>query len=202
MEPTVLHYIYDPLCGWCYGAAPLLQAAAEIDGMRIELHAGGMMTGAQRQPATALRDFVMIHDRRVEQLTGQPYSDAYREGLLRDPAAIFDSEPPITAILQAETLGAGRAMLDRIHRARFVEGRRICDRPVLEALAADLGVALTANVDTWQHIEESRRLLQEIGGSGFPTFAYRRENRWTILDTSRYLGKPEQWRAALTQALA
>ena len=24
---TTLHYIYDPLCGWCYGAAPLVEAA-------------------------------------------------------------------------------------------------------------------------------------------------------------------------------
>ena len=23
----ILHYIYDPLCGWCYGAKPLVQAA-------------------------------------------------------------------------------------------------------------------------------------------------------------------------------
>jgi hypothetical protein len=25
---TVLHYIHDPLCGWCYGAAPLVAAPA------------------------------------------------------------------------------------------------------------------------------------------------------------------------------
>lgn len=27
MNNAVLHYIYDPLCGWCYGAAPLVRAA-------------------------------------------------------------------------------------------------------------------------------------------------------------------------------
>ncbi len=32
----ILHYIYDPLCGWCYGAAPLVQAARGISGLTIE----------------------------------------------------------------------------------------------------------------------------------------------------------------------
>ena len=30
MNDTTLHYVYDPLCGWCYGAAPLLEAAADL----------------------------------------------------------------------------------------------------------------------------------------------------------------------------
>ena len=28
----ILHYIYDPLCGWCYGAAPLVEAARAVPG--------------------------------------------------------------------------------------------------------------------------------------------------------------------------
>ncbi|RLR78637.1 protein-disulfide isomerase, partial [Pseudomonas aeruginosa] len=26
MNDLTLHYLYDPLCGWCYGASPLLAA--------------------------------------------------------------------------------------------------------------------------------------------------------------------------------
>lgn len=26
---ATLHYIHDPLCGWCYGAAPLVKAARQ-----------------------------------------------------------------------------------------------------------------------------------------------------------------------------
>ena len=28
--PFVLHYIFDPLCGWCYGAKPLIAAAQAV----------------------------------------------------------------------------------------------------------------------------------------------------------------------------
>jgi putative protein-disulfide isomerase len=201
MEPTVLHYIYDPLCGWCYGAAPLLKAAAEIEGVQVHLHAGGMMMGPRRQPAAALRDFVMQHDRRIAELTGQPFGEAYREGLLRDATAVFDSEPPITAILQAGE--QGRAMLDRIQRGHFVEGRKIADRAVLDELAGEIGITLARNspVDTAHHVQESRQLLQEAGGSGFPTFAYRQGSRLRMLDSSRYLGHPREWQASLQAVL-
>jgi|GEM_PF-726628 len=113
-SPT-LHYIFDPLCGWCYGAAPLVEAARGISGLNIEPHGGGMMTGSNRQPITdALRRYVMPHDERIAGLTGQPFGKDYVDGLLRDTGAVFDSEPPTTAILAAQTL-AGRG-LDLLRR--------------------------------------------------------------------------------------
>ena len=57
---TTLHYIYDPMCGWCYAAAPLIQAARQIDGLNIELHAGGLWVGSQVKRITPeLREFVV-----------------------------------------------------------------------------------------------------------------------------------------------
>ena len=39
VSPATLHYIYDPFCGWCYAAAPLVKAAREI--LPVRLHGGG-----------------------------------------------------------------------------------------------------------------------------------------------------------------
>lgn len=41
MTQATLHYVFDPLCGWCYAAAPLIEAAGQIDGLNIVMHAGG-----------------------------------------------------------------------------------------------------------------------------------------------------------------
>ena len=135
-------YLYDPLCGWCYGAAPLVEAARAIPGLDIALHGGGMMTGSNRQPVTdALRRYVMPHDERIAGLTGQPFGEDYFNGLLRDTGAVFDSEPPITAILAAQSLGGrGPDLLARIQRAHYVQGLRIADPAVLATLAADIGL--------------------------------------------------------------
>jgi hypothetical protein len=109
MPTTTLHYIHDPLCGWCYGAAPLVKAAREI--LPVIPHGGGMMTGARRQKVTAqLREYVKLHDAQMALRSGQPFGESYLDGLLRDTEAMFDSEPPTAAVLAAEALaGRGRA---------------------------------------------------------------------------------------------
>ena len=35
MQNATLHYIFDPLCGWCHGAAPLVDAAQAADGFHV-----------------------------------------------------------------------------------------------------------------------------------------------------------------------
>ena len=202
----VLHYIYDPFCGWCYAAAPLVGAARRA--LPVQAHGGGMMAGRQRRTVSPqLRDYVMPHDRRIAQLTGQPFGDAYFDGLLRDPEAVFDSAPPIAAMLAAERLaGRGLDLLSRLQTAHYVEGRRIAETPVLVELAGTIGlepaafaVALeaTQGEPTLAHIEDSRRRLAEVGGSGFPTFVLEQAGRRTVLDISAYLGRPEAWQAFL-----
>lgn len=206
---ATLHYVFDPLCGWCYAAAPLVEATRRVQGLAVMLHGGGMMSGANRRTITPQwREYVMPHDRRIAQLSGQPFGDAYVDDLLRDTDAVMDSTPPTTAILAAEQLGGlGLAMLHRLQRAHYLEGRRIADSDVLAALAADLGLnakafaqtfnALSGNATT-THFTESREWLHAAGGQGFPTFALQGpDGPLTRLDASRYLGQPDAWVARL-----
>ena len=211
MSNPTLHYVYDPLCGWCYGAAPLVKAARAV--LPVRAHGGGMMTGAQRRPVTPeLRQFVMAHDQRIARASGQPFGPAYFEGLLRDPGAVLDSAPPITAVLAADELaGAGLDMLARLQLAHYVEGRRIAELAVLRELAADIGLDVQAfgsacerleGAITQVHIEQSRALLARIGGHGFPTFALEIDGRFTTVDIGPYLGQPDAWRTWLAQQVA
>jgi len=212
MQETTLHYIYDPFCGWCYAAAPLVHAAAGLPDLRIVLHGGGMMAGANRQPVTdALRSYVIPHDQRIAALTGQPFGDAYFDGLLRDGGAVFDSEPPIAAVLAAESMaGQGLALLERLQRAHYVDGRRIAEPAVLVELAIELGLdatefaaALQAVLDgeVLRHIAASRELLSRVGGQGFPTLVLERDGRLERLELGAYLGRPDAWLAMLRQQL-
>ena len=206
---NTLHYVFDPLCGWCYAAAPLATAARDVPGLRIALHGGGMMTGANRRAITPQwRACVMPHDRRIAQLSGQPFGAGYFDGLLNDTAAVMDSAPPTTAILAAEQLGGrGLDLLHRLQQAHYVEGRRIADADVLGTLAEDIGLdraafdaafASLAGGATDRHFAASRALLAEVGGQGFPTFALEHaEGLSTRLDASAFLGRPDAWVAQL-----
>src|SRR5690349_8992585 len=135
MAAPFLHYIYDPLCGWCYGAAPLVKLARTL--LPVRAHGGGMMSGSRAQRMTPqLRDYVIPHDRRIAQISGQPFGMAYFDGLLRDTSAVFDSTPPIAAMLAAEKLaGNGLDLIARLQKAHYVEGRRIAENNVLIEMA-------------------------------------------------------------------
>lgn len=207
---TRLHYIYDPLCGWCYAAAPLTKAARSL--MPVSAHAGGMMTGANRkQVSPALRNYVMPHDHRIAAMTGQVFGDDYFNGLLLDESAVFDSAPPIAAILAAENLAErGLDMLARLQSAHYVEGRKIADDAVLDALGTELELEparfaaereRVTQDELDAHIAASRRLLAQVGGHGFPTFILEQDGRLEVLDAGRWLGEPLAWREHLAQYL-
>lgn len=208
-----LHYLFDPLCGWCYGVAPLIEAAAGVPGLEIELHGGGMLTGSNRRMITPLwRSYVLPHDRRIAELSGQPFGDGYFNGLLNDQGAVLDSEPPISAILAAQAVtGQGLAMLQRIQHAHYVEGRRIADVQVLTALAGELGLSLLQFSNAYQaacgrqtqgHIAASRVLLAQAGAQGFPTLLLEDgRGHMRVLELSHYLGHPQQWLSYLRAEL-
>ncbi|MGJ7610921.1 MULTISPECIES: DsbA family protein [unclassified Variovorax] len=207
---ATLHYIFDPLCGWCYAAAPLVAAARGVPGLEVAFHGGGMMTGANRRAITPQwREYVMPHDRRITEMTGQPFGEGYFEGLLRDTGAVMDSEPPTTAALAAESLraGGGLDMVHRLQQAHYVEGRRIADADVLAAMAVDIGFdadafkaefARLSGEATAQHIADSRQLLQRAGGQGFPTFVLvQADGRASRIDAGNWLGRADDWKAHL-----
>ena len=208
---VTLHYLYDPLCGWCYGAAPLIQIAREI--ATVIPHAGGLMVGDARRPVTPeLARFVKLHDKNIAQLSGQPFGDAYTDGLLNDAGAMFDSELPITAVLAAEQLAQrGLDLLARLQTAHYVDGKRIADTQVLLALAVDIGLDAAgfehafkqlAGAATHAHIDATRALMARTQAHGFPALSLAHDGISTPIDITAYFGKPDAWRAWLTRRLA
>lgn len=208
-----LHYIYDPLCGWCYAASPLVWAARAIAGLTVHIHGGGMWVGDGRRSVTPqLREYVTPHNARITQLTGQPFGAAFTDGLLLKTGVLLDSEPPTAAILAAEALThQGLDMLRSLQRAFYVDGQNLAELTPLVEAARDLGLNAAAFATEFErqmagpvqeHISESRRLLNQVGGAGFPTFAMEVNGDLRVLDVSRYLGQPQRWQDALRGVLA
>jgi len=202
---TQLHYIFDPVCGWCYGAAPLISAARYIPGINVVLHAGGMMTDMNRRPVTPqLRKYVIFNDERIAQLTGQVFGKDYMDGLLCDSSAVFDSAPPSTAILVAEKVaGRGLDMLHQLQIAHYVHGQRIAEIQVLQSIAKEMGLDVTTftaayarlhGVETQRHFTTSRELLARVGGQGFPTLALEHvDGTFERIELGKWLGHTTDW---------
>ena len=141
-------YLFDPFCGWCYAAAPVIaRLRAAIAPERVYGQPVGLFLGDGQTPMTPeFRDYAWSNDQRIAELTGQPFSRAYYDQVLSDFAVPFDSGPATKAIAVADTLEphSGLDLLARMQKARFVEGRNLFDPEVLCSLAEELGFERSA----------------------------------------------------------
>jgi len=200
---ATLHYIHDPLCGWCYGAQPLVSAAVAMLGNRLALRLHGGALFAEPQELTpAMAEHIVRADERIEEISGQPFGEAYTEGLLAEASTVLYSLPPIAAVLAAETLHpeAGYPMLMAIQHAHYQRGLRVVEADVLAELAEELGLDATQFADAFakasgneliEHIQASRRLLGEVGGQGFPTLVLEVQGQRHVLPHHQDYGRPD-----------
>lgn len=206
MNTLTLHYIYDPYCGWCYAAAPLVEIAAKHPHISIEMHGGGMLAGSARLHLDDdFRQYIMQSDKRIASMTRQVFGDEYIK-MLHDPNLVMDSTPPQTAILAATKQGKGFEMLKTIQKAHYVAGRHINDTAVLFGLAQEIGLDLTQYTndyaqceqnETESHIQRSKALLAQSGSSGFPTLLIEQQEKWLRVPLQNYLGTPDKWQQFL-----
>jgi putative protein-disulfide isomerase len=194
---VLLHYINDALCGWCYGAAPLVSAAEHVEGLDIQLHTGGLWPQPTRLP-DEMRQYIRQADGRVAAMSGQPYGPAYLDGLLFDPELILESRTPTAAVLAAASLDEAKAlpMLRAIQRGHYVDGLHVVRPEVLADLAESIGLDRDAfeqaseNVDVDSHIKATRQLMAQIGARGYPAFVL--ETRARTVSPPGYRNKSQR----------
>ncbi|SHN76816.1 DsbA family protein [Chitinophaga sp. CF418] len=94
-----LIYIYDALCGWCYGFTPVIENLLQQFGneMEVEVLSGGMFLSANRRPASAMYSYISQAHKQVEAVTGVKFGPAFLEEYLHTDD-IMDSEKPSIAL--------------------------------------------------------------------------------------------------------
>ncbi|MGY6562842.1 MAG: DsbA family protein [Luteibaculaceae bacterium] len=85
-------YVYDPLCGWCFGFSQVLK---EIkiqfeEKLHFTVLSGGMLLGSRETTGKAIKNLVGDGFKRVEELAGVKFGEAYLNGLLNSDT-VFNS---------------------------------------------------------------------------------------------------------------
>lgn len=182
--PATVTYLFDPLCGWCYAAAPVLARLQATPGVQVALAPTGLFAGAGARPMDAqFAAYAWANDQRIAQLTGQPFSQAYREQVLAQPAGRFDSGPAtlaLTAVAQTEPARELEA-LQAFQRARYVDGRDTTAPTVLADVLTTLGLHAAAalvreptdalRAAMLQRVAAARADMQALGAQGVPQLA-------------------------------
>ncbi|MCM2972699.1 DsbA family protein [Larsenimonas suaedae] len=199
-----LIYLFDPLCGWCYGAGSALPSLLASTDLTLYMQPTGLFSGeGARLMDEVFADYAWRNDQRISRLTGREFSTRYREQVLTDHAQSFDSGP-VTVALTAVHLSAPERefdALEAIQRARYVDG---CDITRLETLSAILessglvdaarrlgapdNALLTANQ---MRVGQGRALLEQTGAQGVPTLVVERQGQQHVLSSSALFSNPE-----------
>ena len=195
MNAPLLWYFADPMCSWCWGFSPAIEALRETyhDRLKIALVLGGLRPGTTAPMTAAARDEILHHWQQVHARSGQ----AFRfDGALPDNF-IYDTEPSSRAVVTAGGLDPSKifAMFQAIQTAFYAEGRDVTEPAVLAELAAGLGIDASAflqafdsdvaRAKTQAHFAQSRK----AGVRGFPTLILQRGEQldritdgWQTLD--------------------
>jgi putative protein-disulfide isomerase len=179
MMKATLIYLYDALCGWCYGFSPVItrlrqEYAGELD---MEIYSGGMVLGENAgMVSSETAAYILQAIPKVEEYTGIQFGQRYRqqleEGSLYQsslkPAialSVFKNHLPEEAVFFAAAL----------QKAAFLQGESLeaddTYRKLLEAYPAISSEQFLQEMHTENALHsayEDFRYAAELGATGFP----------------------------------
>lgn len=200
---TTIHYLFDPLCGWCYGATPTLFNMVDNSDVTIELLPTGLFSGERSMSMDDdFAAYAWSNDQRIAHLTGQSFTERYREFVLGDRKQLFDSGPATVALTTVSLTAPERELevLKAIQHARFVGGNDITKLYTLISILKTLGLNDAASMLENSNegllnahrirINRANTLMQEFSARGVPTFIASSETKRWLLHTNEIYSNP------------
>lgn len=177
---TTVTYLFDPLCGWCYGALPMIEKLAQHNGIHLVLAPTGLFAGSGQRMDAAFAEFAWSNDQRIARLTGQRFTEAYRRNVLGRHGSPFDSSAmtlALTAVALTEPMRE-REVLKALQEARYVDGLDTGNAQVVGALLRQMGLDgvadrvattdLALQERNASRLQQARRLMRSLGAQGVP----------------------------------
>jgi putative protein-disulfide isomerase len=199
---TRFTYLFDPLCGWCYGASAGINGLACLPGVTVDLLPTGLFAGdGARALDAGMTSHIWAADQRIAQMTGAAFTERYRDQVIGGGARLDSG--PATLALTAVSLSAPaleRDALSAIQTARYVDGANITDPAILIEILASLSlteaaamiaepqaVLLNANQGRMTY---AQTLMQRFGLSGVPNLIRDDRQGLALADASALYRNP------------
>jgi len=175
MTDPHLIYFSDPMCSWCWGFSPVIEAIGVRHGeaLPIRLVMGGLRPGNVEPMSDKARREIRGHWAKVTEASGQPFG----ESVIDRQGFVYDTDPVARAVVVARRAEPpmGLIYLRAAHRAFYVEGRDVTNPETLADLAGELGLDRAAfregfdSEDAKQETWNDYNLSMNAGVAGFPT---------------------------------
>lgn len=219
MHKLELQYFFDPLCGWCYASAPALAGLAERYSVALRMMPVGLFM--QPRPIAGIADYAWQNDQRILSLTGQRFTEVYREQVLLAADGVFDSTP-LTRALTA--LGEQDATLEPLllhaaQLARYVDGVDTSQAEAVARIAEDVAQSAGLSLDatefaarlrddralaetTARRVALAQQAMQTLPSGGVPQLLARVDGVPHVITGQQLYGGPQQLLEHLQALLA
>jgi putative protein-disulfide isomerase len=185
-----LIYIYDALCGWCYGFAPAMRDFYQNhknDFETSDVVSGGMITGERIGTIGEVAPYIKTAYKDVENRTGVKFGETFLKDILEEGSAIFTSIPPSIALsvfkkeAQNNPQLAGEKNEKILHFAEDLQSLIYFDGIVPKDYSKYGELAEKYDLDKTDFVEKMNnpeyeklaqqdfQLSQDFGVNGFPT---------------------------------
>jgi putative protein-disulfide isomerase len=137
-----LIYVGDPLCSWCYGFGPQLEALlAARPALNLSIVVGGLRPYTPEPMPEERKAEIAGYWQRVRDLTGAQIAALKDNTAMARADFIYDTEPACRAVVTARTLDAARSLdvFHAIQRAFYRDGRDVTQPEVLADIAVEQG---------------------------------------------------------------
>lgn len=185
-----LFYVYDALCGWCYGFSPVIKNFYDKvkEELPLEVISGGMVMGEREGPIGKMAPYIKKSYKIVEERTGVKFGAAFLEELEKGELH-FTSYPP------SKAMGAFKMMKDTeqvdfahaIQQAIYFEGREPDNLNTYLNIVKDFKV----NPKSFSHhynlpateevVLQDFHLTQQLGVKGFPNVFIEENNKFIMI---------------------
>lgn len=192
MENTRLQfiYVYDALCGWCYGFSPILKALFERHQKNIdfEVIAGGMVMGDQAGPVGEKADFLLNAYPAVEERTGVTFGQAWVESL-KEGKVYYDSYPSAIALEAVKQIDSAQAVpfAAAIQKAIYQDGKEPASLDTFLSVIRGLGLSESAFSSIYQEesikdqVKSNFMYSRQLNVQGFPAAFLRNGDQYWMI---------------------
>ncbi|GLP96675.1 DsbA family protein [Paraferrimonas sedimenticola] len=172
-----LLYVMDPMCGWCYGFQPELEALlAKYPNAQVDWIMGGLAPDSQTPMDEQLRQTIASYWHQIEAKSQVSFNHEF--WTLNTPYR--STYPACRAVIAAETIQANsaQAMAKAIQAAYYQEAKNPSLETTLTACASGIGIdeaqfeKTLHSAQTQQRLQQQLDIARQLQVSGFPALFY------------------------------
>jgi putative protein-disulfide isomerase len=193
-ENDQIVYVYDALCGWCFGFSNVISEIEKKYSNKIKFTvlSGGMIIGNREGVMdNETRKYIQNAIPRLEKTCHVKFGQNYFDSILNNPNHFSSSLMPAIAMSVLKSIDDSKAVpfVKKIQNALFIEGKNLNDLNTYKTLALELGLNPDDFIKKMQdpyYTTEAKKefeLVKQIGINGFPTLFIIKNGEATLLSS-------------------